>query len=56
MFKAVLIGEFGNFLEEINKFKSENGGASSKSELVKYLEEGTKTIKIRFWSIALVEN
>ena len=32
-------GEFGNFFEELQKHTSEKGGASSKSELVKYLDE-----------------
>ncbi|XP_049391177.1 zinc finger BED domain-containing protein RICESLEEPER 1-like [Solanum stenotomum] len=44
----VSIGEFGNIFEELNKHKSENGGASSKSELVKYLEEDTETGKLDF--------
>ncbi|XP_069148566.1 zinc finger BED domain-containing protein RICESLEEPER 1-like [Solanum lycopersicum] len=42
------VGEFGNFFEELHKHKSEKGGASSKSELVKYLDEETEIEKSDF--------
>ena len=42
------IGEFGNFLEELHKHKYEKGSASSKSELVKYLDEDTEIEKSDF--------
>uniref|UniRef100_A0A3Q7G0U9 HAT C-terminal dimerisation domain-containing protein n=1 Tax=Solanum lycopersicum TaxID=4081 RepID=A0A3Q7G0U9_SOLLC len=42
------VGEFGIFFEELHKHKSEKGGASSKSELVKYLDEDTEIEKSDF--------
>ena len=41
-------GEFGNFFEELQKHTSEKGGASSKSELVKYLDEEIEVGKSNF--------
>uniref|UniRef100_A0A3Q7HYR5 HAT C-terminal dimerisation domain-containing protein n=2 Tax=Solanum lycopersicum TaxID=4081 RepID=A0A3Q7HYR5_SOLLC len=41
-------GEFGNFFEELQKHTSEKGGASSKSELVKYLDEEIEVGKSDF--------
>uniref|UniRef100_A0A3Q7I4T0 BED-type domain-containing protein n=1 Tax=Solanum lycopersicum TaxID=4081 RepID=A0A3Q7I4T0_SOLLC len=49
-------GEFGNFFEELQKHTSEKGGASSKSELVKYLDEEIEVGKSDFDVIALVES
>ena len=42
------VGEFGIFFEELHKHKFEKGGASSKSELVKYLDEETEIEKSNF--------
>ena len=41
-------GEFGNFFEELQKHTSKKGGASSKSELVKYLDEEIEVGKSDF--------
>ena len=42
------VGEFEIFFEELHKHKFEKGGASSKSELVKYLDEDIEIEKSDF--------
>ncbi|XP_027775098.1 lectin-related protein-like [Solanum pennellii] len=42
------LGEFRNILEELHKHTSEKGGASSKSELVKYIDEEIEVRKLDF--------
>jgi len=42
------VGGLGNFFEELQKHTSQRGGASSKSELVKYLDEEIEVGKSDF--------
>uniref|UniRef100_M1DL36 Fatty oxidation complex alpha subunit n=1 Tax=Solanum tuberosum TaxID=4113 RepID=M1DL36_SOLTU len=42
------VGRLGNFFEELQKHTSQRGGASSKSELVKYLDEEIEVGKSDF--------